>query len=68
MDHQTFAQLLGNYGEFIGAIAVVITLVYLSMQVRHSKELLERNQAISLSQVQQARANAGREHYLLLSD
>ena len=24
MDHQTLAQLLGNYGEFLGAIAVVI--------------------------------------------
>jgi hypothetical protein len=68
MDHQTFAQLLGNYGEFVGSIAVLGTLIYLAVQIRHSKELLERNQTISLSQVQQARANAGREHYLLLSD
>ena len=29
MDHQAIAQLLGNYGEFVGAIAVVITLIYL---------------------------------------
>ena len=36
MDHQTFAQLLGNYGEFIGAIGVVVTLGYLAIQVRHS--------------------------------
>ena len=36
MDHQTFAQLLGNYGEFVGAIAVVATLVYLARQVRDS--------------------------------
>ena len=28
------SQLLGNYGEFIGAIAVVSTLIYLSIQVR----------------------------------
>ena len=34
MDHQAFAQLLGNYGEFVGAIAVVATLGYLSVQVR----------------------------------
>jgi hypothetical protein len=33
MDHQAFAQLLGNYGEFVGAIAVVITLAYLARQV-----------------------------------
>ena len=33
MDHLTFAQLLGNYGEFVGAIAVVATLVILVDQV-----------------------------------
>ena len=36
MDHQTFAELLGNYGEFVGAVAVVVTLVYLVLQIRHS--------------------------------
>ena len=34
MDHLTFAQLLGNYGEFVGAIAVVATLGYLAVQIR----------------------------------
>jgi hypothetical protein len=34
MDHQAIAQMLGNYGEFIGAIAVVATLAYLAVQVR----------------------------------
>ena len=43
MDHQTFAELLGNYGEFLGAIAVVGTLVYLALQVRQSKEALDQN-------------------------
>jgi hypothetical protein len=43
MDHQTFAQLLGNYGEFVGAIAVVVTLAYLAVQVRHSKVATEAN-------------------------
>jgi hypothetical protein len=36
MDHQTFAQILGNYGEFVGAIAVVGTLFYLAIQIRNS--------------------------------
>ena len=35
MDHQAFAQLLGNYGEFVGAIAVVVTLVYLAAHARY---------------------------------
>ena len=37
------AQLLGNFGEFVGAIAVVFTLAYLAVQVRHSKEATEAN-------------------------
>jgi hypothetical protein len=43
MDHQAFAQLLGNYGEFLGAIAVFGTLAYLAVQVRQSKLALEAN-------------------------
>ncbi len=36
MDHQAFAQLLGNYGEFIGSIAVLATLIYLALQIRQT--------------------------------
>jgi len=43
MDHQAFAQLLGNYGEFVGAIAVVVTLGYLAVQVRHSRDATQAN-------------------------
>jgi len=39
MDHLTIAQLLGNYGEFFGSIAVVATLVYLARQVHQSSQL-----------------------------
>ncbi len=38
-----FSQLLGNYGEFVGAIGVVATLMYLVIQVRHSKDALDAN-------------------------
>ena len=34
---------LGALGEFVGAIAVVVTLIYLAIQVRHSASLLEHN-------------------------
>ena len=63
MDHQAFAQLLGNYGEFIGALAVVATLGYLALQVRHSKasidantKALEEARKLALAQTYQARA------------
>jgi hypothetical protein len=36
MEHQAFAELLGNYGEFVGAIAVVATLAYLAIQIRQN--------------------------------
>ena len=39
MEHQALAQLLGNYGEFVGAIAVVATLAYLAVQIRQSNNL-----------------------------
>jgi len=49
---------LGAIGEFVGSIAVLATLVYLAVQLRQSKELLERNEKISLSQVNQARTDS----------
>ena len=33
-------QDLGNLGEFVGAIAVVVTLVYLALQIRHNTRAL----------------------------
>lgn len=40
MDHQALAQLLGNYGEFVGAIAVVVTLAYLAIQIRQNSKMM----------------------------
>lgn len=34
------AQLLGNLGDFIGAIVIVITLIYLALQVRQNTNAL----------------------------
>ena len=36
------AQLLGNFGEFFGAIAVVATLIYLSLQIRQNTHQVRR--------------------------
>ncbi len=47
---------LGAIGEFVGSIAVLMTLVYLAIQIRQSKKLLEENQRIALSQTFQTRA------------
>ena len=34
------AQVLGNFGEFLGAIAVVLTLAYLTIQVRQNTQAI----------------------------
>ena len=61
VDLITASQILGNVGEFVGAIAVVLTLGYLAVQVRHAKEATEIN-------TQTIRANASKEVYLAWSD
>lgn len=40
MDLQTTAALLGNFGEFFGAIAVIATLGYLTLQIRQNTKAL----------------------------
>jgi hypothetical protein len=50
MDHQAFAQLLGNYGEFAGAIAVVVTLGYLAAQIKQNTRSQEENRKAVVAQ------------------
>lgn len=38
--HET-ANLLGNFGEFVGSVAIVVTLVYLAIQVRKAQATAE---------------------------
>ncbi len=39
-----FSQLLGNYGEFVGAIAIVVTLIYLAMQLRQNTRAIQSSE------------------------
>ncbi len=50
MDHESIAQILGSYGEFVGAIAVVITLAYLAVQVRQNTLALRASSINSMTQ------------------
>ncbi len=49
------AQLLGNFGEFVGAIAVVATLMYLAVQIRQSNRT---NQHIAFHEALRDQATA----------
>ena len=52
MDHQAFAQLLGNYGEFLGAVAVVATLAYLAVQVRQNTATIRNSESAHRSTIE----------------
>jgi len=54
MDQLTFAQLLGNYGEFVGAIAVVVTLVYLTTQIRQNTNAVQSSTYASWNEAAQS--------------
>ena len=49
---------LGALGEFVGAIAVVVTLAYLAAQIRHNTRVMEENERLALAQTYQMRADA----------
>ena len=62
MDHQTFAQLLGNYGEFVGSIAVLATLGYLIVQLK------QNTKAVRASIFSQFSADASTIHEILINN
>jgi len=49
---------LGAIGEFVGAIAVIATLIYLSMQIRQNTKAMEESRRLALAQTYQMRADA----------
>jgi hypothetical protein len=52
---------LGALGEFVGAIAVVVTLVYLAIQIRQNTQAMEESRRLALAQTYQMRADALQE-------
>ena len=49
---------LGALGEFVSAVAVVITLVYLAVQIRQSNQAMREGRRLALAQTYQMRADA----------
>ncbi len=67
-------EILGNLGNFVGAIGVVGSLVYLAIQVRHSREATNANtralddaRRLALAQTYQARSAALQESALFVA-
>ncbi len=68
MDHQAFAQLLGNYGEFLGAIAVFATLVYLAIQIRQNTAAQLTATELAKADVTYKTADGYSRFYQMLAD
>ncbi len=49
---------LGALGEFVGAIGVIATLVYLAAQIRQNTRAMEEGRRLALAQTYQMRADA----------
>ena len=49
---------LGALGELLGAIGVIVTLVYLAVQVRQNTRSLDASQRLALAQTYQMRSDA----------
>ena len=49
-------EAISALAEALGALAVLVTLIYLSIQVRQSKELLEKNERLAHGSAYQQRA------------
>jgi hypothetical protein len=62
MDLMSMAQLLGNFGEFFGAIAVFVTLGYLALQIRETRKTLIRANERNLTSDFQAVSMKMAEH------
>ena len=52
---------LGALGEFLGALGVIATLIYLSIQVRHNTRSMDESKRLALAQTYQMRADALQE-------
>jgi len=46
------SEVLGNLGEFIGAIAVLLTLIYLAIQVKQNNQLHQESNVLAQSQAE----------------
>ena len=49
---------LGALGEFLGSIAVLATLVYLSVQIRQNTRTMDESKKLALAQTYQMRSDA----------
>jgi hypothetical protein len=58
----------GAIGELLGAVAVVLTLIYLAKQIRLNTRAMEENRRLALAQTYQIRSDALQEMMVRAAD
>lgn len=61
-------EAMGALGEIVGAAAVVVTLVYLSVQVRQNTRSMDENRELALAQAYENRSQAAAQHFIAMRD
>jgi len=61
-------EAIGAVGEIIGALAVVITLFYLAVQLREAKRATDRNSDITIAATYQSRAETSQQMMAVIAE
>ena len=61
-------ETIGAVGEVAGAIGVVVTLIYLSVQIRQNTRALDQSRIVNLSQSYQHRSETRRQAHFAIAD
>lgn len=66
MSMMELSQILGNVGDFVGAIAVVVSLIYLALQVRDNSRLIRENTKAQQMAAEISSNDGNRDLYLAM--
>jgi len=61
-------EAIGAVGEIIGAAAVVVTLVYVAVQVRLNTRSMDESRELALAQAYENRSQAASQHFIQMRD
>ncbi len=59
---------LGAIGELVGGVAVIASLVFVGMQIRHGNEQVQRGNAIERARANRDVSREGGEIFMAMSD
>jgi hypothetical protein len=61
-------EAIGAVGEIVGAAAVVVTLIYVAVQVRQNTRSMDESRELALAQAYENRSQAAAQHFIQMRD